>query len=182
MDEQKLLSQIFRIFPFDTGAFFSGRYNNFFDRESKIDDFELPPSIDYVRKYIGALYQGNYEYITGSSRKNVNISIDNFEAAGLYELAREPANPTSASRTPADERASAIEIQMNQPIKIKGCLTGIVVPERFFDVEKWVKSIERWNPKYIEKYSIINTAQPEFFAGQVYMAVIKILKESGHLK
>jgi hypothetical protein len=179
-DEQKIAKNIIRAFPFDTGAFFKGKYERYFDKSSGVEDFELDATLLEIRKFISAFYQNNREYFTGSSRKNVNIAVNEFEAAGLHELARQPTDPQARTNVPTDERASAIEVQIRIELSLKGTLKGIVLPERNLDVEDWVKAIGRWKPEKIEKYSIVNSVMPEFFAGQIYSSTERCIKSLGY--
>ncbi len=182
LDEKRIADLIYRIYPFDTGGFFIKKYEAFFDKGCKISDFEINSSDEEsLRRIVGAFYQSNYEYFTGSSRKNVDIAIDEFEAGGLHEMARAPANPLTRSRFSSDERSSSIEIQIKKKITLKDSIIGIILPEKYLDVKNWVQSIDRWNVKKVYTYPIVNSVNPEFFAGVVYSKTEGLLKELGYL-
>ena len=100
---------ILRIYPFDTGAFFLKFYEDFFDQAARIEDFALEPSLDSIGKVVGAFYSSNREYFDGATRKNVQLEPRQFEAQGLFELARLPGVQGGKSdRRERDERSSAV--------------------------------------------------------------------------
>src|SRR6516165_6378384 len=81
---------LLRVFPFDTGAFDIRLYKQFFDERSQLNDFSVEPSLDSIKKIVGAFYQDHGEYYSGNSHKNVEIPNRQFEAEGVLELSRLP--------------------------------------------------------------------------------------------
>jgi hypothetical protein len=78
-DPEKI-SNLRRLFPFDTGAFTSKMYSDFFDKSSKLEHFQLEASLESARKFVGTFYIDHKEYYTGLTRKNVAIGTRQFEA------------------------------------------------------------------------------------------------------
>ncbi|MFI0845250.1 hypothetical protein [Mesorhizobium sp. IMUNJ 23232] len=181
-DERIIAKKISRLYPFDTGGFFIKKYERFFDKASTIGDFSLEPTLETILRVVSAFYQSNYEYFTGASRKNVDIAIDQFEAIGLHEMARQPADPEASSRVPPDERASSIEAQLEEDLALSGALRAVVCPLRLMEVSRWVAALNRWSPTVIEPYSVHNAVHPEFFAGVVYSKVESALRQLGYLQ
>lgn len=84
-----------RVMPFDSGAYEKGLYRTNFHQETILEDFLLPPTIDASISYISHFYTNIREYYNGSTRKNVEIAFDSFEAKGLLELARAVPDPAA---------------------------------------------------------------------------------------
>src|SRR5207249_2090775 len=51
------IEPLYRVFPFDTGAFDMGLYKDFFDDKSELPDFSVDPSLRSVRQLVGAYYR-----------------------------------------------------------------------------------------------------------------------------
>lgn len=173
------LEQIRRIFPFDTGAFHNGFYKRYFHPDSKMDDFELEGTVSSARKLLGFFYRTAEEYMTGRSSRNVAIPATAFEAAGLHELARAPANPITRAGD-LDERASSVEIQTAHPVSISGNLLAMIVPNIIFEDKSAAEFIKNSGGKIITYESLMATST-ESFAAIVYDKVITLYRDEGLL-
>lgn len=155
-DPKKIQNQIKAVYPFDTGAFHNGYYKSYFHSRTKIEDFELSPSLEAAKQVVGRFYTTNKEYFQGGSRKNVPSSPTDFEVEGYVELSRAPAHPDARSILTADERASAIELHFYENVELKGALLACVIPETFLDVESIKTSLSKISPPIIRTYSTIH--------------------------
>ncbi|MCQ4629397.1 hypothetical protein GB927_005070 [Shinella sp. CPCC 100929] len=167
------------VFPFDTGAFHNNFYKSFFHNSSLITDFLLPPSIESAKRVVSTFYCSNHEYYCGSSRKNVDIPLLNFEAEGYHELSRAPAHPDANSKFSPDERASAIEVHFHEDVDLADRLLGCVLPVTFLDDETVKENLDKLNPEIIKTYSTINKHTSEAIAGKLYEIVEEIYKAKG---
>ena len=170
----KIEQQIKRVFPFDTGAFKIGLYGDFFHSGSKIEHFELDPTIGAAQKIIAYFYTENREYFYGGSRKNVQIPPLNFEAEGIFELARTSAGAQKDGSFKPDLRSSSIEIQVDQTIDVTDSLLGLIVPQIFLDDDFAKKSIAEISPKYLEPYTGIHNLGSDSMTGMLFEKVAKI--------
>jgi hypothetical protein len=124
------IEEIKRVFPFDTGAFKASLYREFFDKNSKLTDFEVEPTSGSLQKIVGAFYLDHSEYYSGFSRKNVDIPHREFEAQGVHELSRLPGVQGQQRKGEIrDERSAAIEIQVARPISFLDALLAVVLPQ-----------------------------------------------------
>jgi hypothetical protein len=172
-----------RLFPFDTGAFALGIYNQFFARVSRIEDFALEPSLDAAAKVVGTLYVNNEEYYIGGTRKNVPIPHRQFELQGLYELARLPGVQDIKSMwQQRDERSSAIEIQLNEPLPLTDALIAVVLPKPYMEDTEIKDALQRWRVKEIETYGTIHNVGGEVWVGQIYAIVQRLYERLGYFK
>jgi hypothetical protein len=181
LDPEKI-SPIKRVFPFDSGAFKLGYYRDFFHVQSKISDFVLEPTIDSVRKIVGAFYVSHAEYYSGSTRKNVELPLRQFEMQGVYELSRIPGvqggHPGKPTR---DERSSAIEVQVADPINLKEALIAIILPEPYIGDPVTQDALARWGVTEIHAYTTLHNMGGEAWVGQVYEKTRELFKRLGYL-
>jgi hypothetical protein len=159
-------------------------YRQFFDERSQVDDFLIGSSFDSVRKLVGTYYRDNDEYYAGYSHKNVELPNRQFEAEGVLELSRLPgvqgAQSFAATR---DERSSAIEIQVNYPIRFLDALSAIVLPLPYLDDPDIKNSLARWGgPPIIRTYRTLHNMSGEAWVGQIYRIVQEIYEELGYLR
>jgi hypothetical protein len=181
-DAEKV-SEIKRIFPFDTGAFAQQLYSDFFDKESQFMDFALTPSLETARKFVGTFYQDNNEYYQGETRKNVDIPLRQFEAQGIYELARLPGVQSSKLQGKTrDERSSALEVQVAQAISLKDALIALVLPEPYLDDKDIQEALIRWNVKEVHTYATLHNMSGEAWVGEIYSIIHRLYKRLGFLK
>jgi hypothetical protein len=151
------VAKIKRIFPFDTGAFSLGLYEQFFARESELSDFELDPAINSAGKAVGAFYRDHDEYYTGYSRKNVELPDFQFEAQGVQQLSQLPGVQDARSmHRIRDERSSAIEIQVNRPVRFTDALLAVVLPEPYLDNDEVKAALARWDVNEVETYPTLH--------------------------
>ena len=180
-DPEKI-AQIKRVFPFDTGAFKQRMYEEFFDKSSKLEDFEIEANLDGVRKFVGAFYVDHEEYFTGLARKNVQIGIRQFEAQGILELSRLPGVQGGKSfAKPRDERSSAVEIQVSQPISFVGSLLGVILPAPYLDDIEVKAALDRWHVQAIETYSTLHNLSGDAWVGQIYEITHKLYKRMAYI-
>ena len=164
-------------FPFDSGAFEAGRYKYFFDDSSEIEDFRFSRGNANVTRLVSAFYSDNHEYFRGGSTKNIEIPIDQFEAAGVHELVRVPNHPEAPHHLKYDERSSSIEAISRGEIKLKGNVDAIIIAKKFLEVPRWREAIDRWKPKRLKDYSVPQNMTPDAFAGMIYHIVEELTFE-----
>lgn len=177
LQQENLQSKPVRIFPFDTGAFENGMYKRFFHRDTELMDFSLGSDQENAYKLLSILYQDYREYFIGETGKNVDIPYGSFEAEGLHELARAPADPAIDGRIPADERSSSVEFQFNVQLPLAGCTLAVIMPQQYLDRQNILKSVNALSPKYIETYEVISKSGVREIAGSIYEITRQIYRK-----
>lgn len=178
--DPKKISNIRRVYPFDSGAFELRLYEEFFSKESKLGDFALDPTIQAARRTVGSFYQNNEEYYEGQSKKNVSIGLRQFEVQGVHELSRLPGSQSLSGKR--DERSSTIEIQLAKSLSLKNSLLGVILPKPYLDDPEVIDALKRWAPKRIENYSTLHNTSGDVWVGQIYEIARRILQQLGYLK
>lgn len=162
-----------RIFPFDTGAFKKKLYKKFFSHNSVLPDFAFGSDIAIAKKLIDAFFGSNYSYYTGRSIINLDIPLKEFEAQGLYDLARQSPDPTR------DDRSFTIEFQFDSDIPFKSACKAIVLPQLYASDSDIITTISRWEIENIRFYDVINLQGFDSITGQVFSIVKSISSELG---
>lgn len=168
------IETIKRVFPFDSGAFKRQLYAEFFPKNSKINDFEVPPSLESARKLVRIFFSSNHGYFYGEVKTNLDLHRQ-YEAQGVAEMAMLPGGEGR------DERSSAIEIQTNKPITLKDALLAILLPQMFFDDPEIKDAVARWNVEHIEPYTVIHNMGKDGVVGGFYTRVEDLYRRLGFL-
>jgi hypothetical protein len=112
---------LYRVFPFDTGAFDANLYADYFHHNMKIDSFELNNSLESIQKYISACFTNNYNYIMG------NTTI---HGTGYGPIIDALIRLLNASGTiPIDERSRTVEVITKDNVSLKDAVECIILPE-----------------------------------------------------
>lgn len=177
----RTIKKIHRIFPFDTGAFKSGRYGRIFAPNSELDDFELEKEWQSVTKYVLKFFGDNERYMLGRSSVNQDVGNFDFEIQGIEYLSRLGGLQLSNRTNSVDERASALEIQLNEAVGLDQSIMAIIVPEDILNEERFLTAIKRWNVQHdkIIPYSNVLGPGSEAWVGQFFEKVLKYYKENG---
>lgn len=172
-----------RVLPFDSGAFNKGMYGLTFAERSQVKDFELDPEIDSAQKFVTALYGNNKMYYAGESDKSLDLTDWDFELQGLDYLSKQPALQDPNSQLSIDERSSAVEIQISDPIDIGRSTLALFVPETLLVDPYFQTAITRWRlqPDQIEAYAGVVGPRSEAWVGQLYEKVRQFYDSRGFL-
>ncbi|SAK53779.1 hypothetical protein AWB77_01465 [Caballeronia fortuita] len=114
--------------PFDTGAFLSGRYEQWIPREYDVADFELPSSCGAPAQCIQAFYGSNRNYWVGDGRKAAAYRGGELERVVLADMISDRAGAH------ADNRRLAIEMALATKVPIdREHVLALVVPDTLKD-------------------------------------------------
>ncbi len=176
IDPTRISNMIESVYPFDSGAFFHGFFSQYFDTDNRLDDFCLDEGVESIRKILGSFYRNDFEYLTAASRKNVDISLSDFEAAGVHELTRTPPISTFTNDTTSDERCSSIEAILTDRVPLDGNVIAVIFPELLLDDRNNVEYFKQMECN-VFPYSIIGFTDSQTIVGSVYSKVIDAYRE-----
>lgn len=115
-----------RVFPFDSGAFLSGRLPSFIS-DFKSDGYEVSANQSAIDLLIEIFFGDDNRYYHGQAfdeekfDENNDLGINHSQVRALCSLYRE-------KRTHHDDRVLAIEVQTDQHVKLDDKLLGAVLP------------------------------------------------------
>lgn len=135
-----------RIMPFDSGAFASGRLIQHFSPRASLADFEMTPHIDSAQRLVSRCFDANSDYFWGRGLSHVDYPAMQFEADGYHSLV------TAAVEAEHDDRASAIEVQLDGAILLNDqVVDAVILPETFLKDPSVRRVVEdEWNAVALE--------------------------------
>lgn len=158
---------IYKVFPFDTGAFKNGMYNQFIHRHMHINEFEIDNNSRSIRAYISVVFGNNENYLKGNSIQKevdntyVNSLLRMLSAKGAFEI---------------DERSNTIEVICKSAIDISKEVTGIILPENLKRKKGVSDFIEDYNIK-CKTYEVRNMTAPTRYNEVVFQLAVQLGKE-----
>jgi len=135
--EPSVFTDYKRAFPFDTGAFASGYYNASLHPDMEIEHFSITPNRDSAARTVATFYDTNESYFRGMLRGDINPPASEIEVSAFLSIAG------TAAMTPADDRRSAIEVQIDRDIQLTSAnVEAIILPEQLLDDPSIMSFIE----------------------------------------
>ncbi len=166
-----------RIFPFDSGAFHSQRLPSYITM-FKMDGYNIGGEPDLVGRLVSFYFKtpGRYFFRRPAGEEEIkeqhNLDMRHAQVLALSRLFLEN------SSAECDDRAAAIEIQVEQDLEIKkDNLLGVVMPAEYARVPELVRAIKELTPN-IEEYDIMPLGSLSHYA-LLYQGVKNIYKRAG---
>lgn len=152
------ITNIKRILPFDSGAFKTNLFDNYFHPRHTCEDFQLEPTLDMPGRLVHLYYGSNKQYYHGQPEPKT-IPETEFEIKAYCELIRE----TAVSEL--DDRASSIELQSDISINLsKDNVLLVILPVVFMDDQNIKETIiNNWGAS-IRTYSAHRSRPNEYIA------------------
>ena len=126
--------------------------------ESDLKELALDPKIESTRRYVPLFFSTNRHYFLGKVKSIIPASLDD-AAQRLHRLlmARGP--------TRADDRKSAIEVQVRDAISLRNELLYVVLPREFLDDESIRHAIlVDWNCRPIPYNTFDGDAPNQYYS------------------
>ncbi|WP_338188465.1 hypothetical protein [Thalassospira tepidiphila] len=118
-----------RVFPFDSGAFFSGAYSEHMHSDMEISDFLIGNNLADCKSLVSTFFGSNEQYFMGKAIDVAHLDPSHFEAQSYVSLINNKASNS------VDGRSFCVEIQTGKPINILGAVSAIILPSEFCDTE-----------------------------------------------
>jgi hypothetical protein len=162
-------------FPFDSGAFFNGRYQQWLDSTWRIDAFKIDVASTTHARHVSAFYEGNEDYLDGKGKHldSSKFGLD-LEAAAVAQMIRECRDGG------ADDRRFTIEMIADTPIPLDSRYVAmVIVPRVLADSEELVPLVSRGIHVY--PYRVITHFTASQHHAQLENAVFERQQEEGLL-
>ena len=171
-------TQIERIYPFDSGAFYNGRYGDYIKEYREIDDFCLGTDPDIPKSVVEVFFGSNRNYYLGEYNRILDIAVSDFEVQEYYNMI----SATGESRSHLDRRRSSIEIHTKQELVLdKNNVLLVVLPESVMDDTMVKRTINQiWQADF-RTYATHRFSAPGDFDEVIYNLIRNYLKEEGVL-
>ena len=153
----KLSQSVRRIVPCDSGSVADDRFVPEI-RKADLAHLELHPKIESARRAVSLLFETNANYFIGKVSTGRTFTAGSLEAR-FYALLQRP-GPANF-----DDRKSSIEVQINQPISLRGQLLFVVLPTEFLDEPDIRKVIlYEWNCDPVPYDVVVGSAPADYHA------------------
>lgn len=135
-----------RVFPFDTGAFFEGRYREFIPKHSKIENYQVEPNLDYAARLVSLFFESNRNYYFSRSHPIRDVAPTNLAAHSLSGMFQ------SSGLSDVDDRRSSIEFQVAETISLnKNSVMAVCMPAVYCEDDKLYNLIaNEWAADIVE--------------------------------
>ncbi len=170
---QNIYIYIHKVFPFDSGAFFTDKYRDFLHRSMKIENFELECSTSGIRKYISYMYGNNESYYDGIAKELKPTGRPCID--GLVNMS------TASGTMKFDERARTIEILSKKSVPIQSAVKCIILPQNLLQDKGIVSFLDANNIEYYY-YKVRQLTHPTSYYSKIVEMVETYLEEKGGLR
>jgi len=122
----------YHVYPFDTGAYMAGFYDEVVDPSIYIEDYELGPDLSAADRHLEWAFENVANYFDARIRPALASSIPQWRAVAQTWI--RIAGLASVGREKPDRRASAIEVAYSQSIDLRqGHGRLLVFPEQLLE-------------------------------------------------
>jgi hypothetical protein len=169
-----------RIYPFDTGAFKSGRLPKYVTI-ADLHEFDVSVDREAVCKIIGTFFSSRFNYYRTKPRseseflERYGVDILDTEVRSIHSLI------TDGMPYKSDDRRATIEVSLPHAVKLTSDrVLAVVIPERYLDCEiimNYIQSDLRADVLSYPEYS----QNVEFYYSFIYQKVEAFFREQGYL-
>ena len=170
--ETEKIHGIEQIYPFDSGAYSHGYFNEYIHPKSRLEDFMINRDTKVLPNLISNFYGNNISYFFGETRPMHKPAIDNVELNTYYDIIN------STGNLDIDDRKYTIEVVINKSILLKELLYAIVLPLCIMD-EELINKLNIWSAK-IYNYPSFVGGNIDVQNGAMRTRVFDALKEGGY--
>jgi hypothetical protein len=171
----------YHVYPFDTGAYMAGFYDEVVDPSIYVDDYELEPDLASALRHIEWAFGGVEEYFDAKIRSGLAGSIPHWRSVAQNWI--RIASLASTGREKPDRRASAIELAYAQSVDLRqGHARLLVFPEQLLEDPNgtntaFLNSIRELNIEF-ETYDWRPNETPDSFADVIAQIMRRRLESS----
>lgn len=163
-----------RMFPFDSGAFVGQRFTAAHHVDSQVEDFALEANFGSPPSLVKLFFDNNFNYYKIEPLQTVKIPAIELDASYYYGLIK------TISRSPFDDRSSAIELQFMSTISLTSATLAVVLPDNFADEKSVVDAISKLGAVTLP-YEYYPRMQSTSYTSSIYTVVRAFYKERGLL-
>lgn len=160
------------VFAFDSGAFMTGRMDDYVHQHMPLFDFLLAPDVKSAARLVHAMFGDADQFLANSATGGLNFDASNFEAE-CYERVVRAGNSL-------DDRASTPEIVFADPISISHAVTAAVLPDALA-ADPAIEILLRDANVEVLPYRWVKGSRPTEHHMQVRLLVEQIYRSRGWL-
>ncbi len=158
---------IYKVYPFDSGAFFANVYHDFIHRHMTIDNFELPCDEEGIKTYLSFMFGNNENYFDGIAKKRDLIGEPHLDA--LIRMM------TASGTMEFDERARTVEVISRDNVQLKNALKCVILPMNLLQ-DKNIASFLMNNNIDVIPYKVRQLVHPTRYYGQIFERALNYIE------
>jgi hypothetical protein len=121
------------VYPFDTGAGFSGYFNSSHDKYVLLDDYQLKPTLEAAHKHIAFFFDSNDNYLTGDFKHEIEKTTPSHQTTILSYLKIMESGVQMRHANFPDTRSKAVEVSFDSHIDVKAHVEAVVLPKQLLE-------------------------------------------------
>jgi len=184
-----------RIYPFDSGAFETGLFDQFL-RGFPRDNFMIGNFPDGPQRLVSAFYENNRNYYFGYLSKAIDAGPSQFEVNGYLDMLRDTAVVYNDSgQSTSDDRRQTIEIQTDSQVALKAeqvsdsngkttvrnKVLAVILPQRALDEPEVIEAVTHvWKAKPLT-YELYMFTRPSEYHIVIREKIAQLLKDENFL-
>jgi len=161
-----------RVFPFDSGAFKSGYYEEAIHRAMSVDDFGLDADPHTPGRVISLFFGSVGAYLNTQPSNALEVDFTQFEARAYHALI------TKQTKSNADDRVCAIEVQLDESVSLQSAAQAIIGPGPLLECAPVKNYISRLGIDALP-YDQLGRARPGEYATELVRLCREYYKRSG---
>jgi hypothetical protein len=187
--EPESLSVSKRIYPFDSGAFSAGLFNQFL-KGFALNKFEVGNFSEGPQRFVSAFYGNNKNYYYGEVDSSIKVSPLQIEVNGYIDMLKDTAVTFAGQSAPSDDRRQTIEIQSDSQVGLKpepftdsngttvlrNKVLAVILPQRALDAPEIREAVTiTWKAEPIT-YNVYNFTKPAEYHSVIREKVADLLE------
>lgn len=158
-----------RVFPFDSGAGKESLYLPQIDPDA-VDSYDLKSVTQAAQRLVVGFFSTNNSYWSGVLDNNLTIPAPGTPARNYYDLNNGGGNEK------CDDRMAAVELQVDQPIDMMGCISAVILPNSFLEDPNIDNILSVWDADSLT-YELHKSFRPLEFHALIRQIVRKYSEE-----
>jgi hypothetical protein len=164
------VTEIARIYPFDTGAYTAELFQQFLHPRMTLNAFSLGADPIAPQRLVTAFFQNNSNYFFGRYRRDLQFEIEQLEAQTYYDII------SQTGEIQPDDRRYTVELQTRNPVVLTGSLLCVVLPTQALQCDAIKESVDLWGAQ-CRTYPVIRGFRMTEYHGLVVDRVLTFLQE-----
>ncbi|MBU4200298.1 MAG: hypothetical protein KKE37_08655 [Verrucomicrobia bacterium] len=158
-----------RVFPFDSGAGKDLLYHPEID-PADVDTYDLKSVTQAAQRLVVGFFSTNEKYWSGMLDMNLTIPPAGTPARKYYNL------NNGGGDKDCDDRKSAVEYQVDQPIDLNGRIAAVALPHSFLENDDVKNVLSTWDAAPLA-YELYKSFRPSEFHAHLRLLVRKHCEE-----
>lgn len=170
--KRRSTAQLEDVYSFDTGAAHLGMFPGIPNPVPNFAGYGVGTVLDGARQVVWGFFETNRQYFLGEPRTQPAPAHP--EAAGYHALI------TGVGPAAYDDRRSAIEVRVSEPLPLRKNLLAVVLPAVMLERPEVRRAVRVWGCRVVT-YPTVRGSEPRAYAHVVRDLVYRLYERKGYL-